>query len=214
MERREYEDYAAYVEHQREKTLNLESRVFWNGTFDRDKGYFLKFFEILKDLLPYGCRALCVGARFGAEVAALRDLGYDAIGIDLVPRPPFVVEGDFHEMPFVDENFVFVYSNSLDHVYDMDRFCSEVKRVLMPGGLIFFHIAVKAWKAHESMRIESASEIIDRFPEFEVYHEHRYIMDKEGKYNHEVLLKDRRPLHSGKVSFVGNWARTSKGRRR
>jgi len=213
VQRREYKDYAAYVKHQKEKTTNPEMRTVWQKRFERNKSHFLEFFEVLKGRLPYGCRALCVGARFGAEVVALRDLGYDAIGIDLVPCPPFVVEGDFHEMVFGNDSFVLVYSNSLDHVYDIDRFCSEVKRVLIPGGLIFFHVAVKAWRSYESLWIESVDEIIVRFPEFEVCHEHQYIMDKEGKYNHEVLLKDRKPLHSGKVSFVDDWTRTGRGRR-
>jgi ubiquinone/menaquinone biosynthesis C-methylase UbiE len=45
------------------------------------------------------------------------------------------VVGDFHELQFADRSIDAVFTNSLDHAFDLDRILGEVRRVLRPGGL-------------------------------------------------------------------------------
>jgi SAM-dependent methyltransferase len=83
-----------------------------------------------------GARAICLGARLGAEVAAFRDQGAFAIGVDLNPGKdnPWVVFGDFHNLQFADSSVDVMYSNSLDHCFDLARVLAEVRRLLTSDG--------------------------------------------------------------------------------
>ena len=101
-----------------------------------------RFRQVLRertvDLEPaaLGKTAICLGARLGAEVRALRDLGYFAVGVDLCPgeNNAFVLFGDFHHLEFPDDSVDLVYTNSLDHALDLTRVLQEVARVLKPSG--------------------------------------------------------------------------------
>ena len=135
--------YQAYLTHQKEKTLDPIRRKKWLGKeWDLKLKGFRGLFRQYAELLA-GCgRALCVGARTGQEVLALREMGVDAIGIDLVPCEPLVIKGDMHQVPFDDESFGFVFSNSVDHAIYPERFASEVERVLRPGGHVLLQLQV------------------------------------------------------------------------
>lgn len=106
---------------------------------------FSKFFERLKEkgFLFNESKALCVGARVGQEVAALKRVGVnDSVGIDLVPYPPLVVKGDFHQQPFDDERFDFEFSNVFDHALYPWKFVGEIERTLKPGGICVIHVSL------------------------------------------------------------------------
>ena len=80
---------------------------------------------------------LCLGVRLGTEVRALHSLGYFAIGIDLNPgeENPYVLPGDFHSVVFPDGSVDAVYTNTLDHVFDLDKMIGEIRRLLRPDGI-------------------------------------------------------------------------------
>ena len=80
---------------------------------------------------------LCLAARIGTEVKAFLDLGCRAIGIDLNPgkENPYVVQGDFHDLQYAPQSMDVVYTNSLDHAFDLERIAKEVLKVLKPDGL-------------------------------------------------------------------------------
>ena len=97
-----------------------------------------------------GCRALdgrhavlCLGARLGTEVRALQERGHLAIGIDLNPGQdnPYVLPGDFHDLVFADGSFAAVYTNALDHLFDLPRLAAEIQRVLAPDGVLIADVA-------------------------------------------------------------------------
>lgn len=142
-----YPSYDAYLQQQLNKTLNPRLRRIWTTRdWHRKVSVFASFFRRLRSdgLLSNRSRALCVGARVGQEVAALRLVGVaDAVGIDLVPAPPLVVAGDFHRQPFADGTFDFEFSNVFDHALYPDRFVGEIERTLKPGGVCVLHLAVK-----------------------------------------------------------------------
>lgn len=134
-ERRRYPDYETYVEHQRTKLGAFRSK----SVIGHDRRFHAALSERLASL-PLDLRGrsvLCLAARQGTEVRAFIDRGAFAIGIDLNPGPSnrYVVVGDFHALQYADASVDVVYTNSLDHAFDLDRILGEVTRVLRPGGV-------------------------------------------------------------------------------
>ncbi|CAD6343113.1 unnamed protein product [Miscanthus lutarioriparius] len=162
MRRSRYGSYDDYLRHQLNKTLDPRLRRVWaTRDWQRKVDAFARLFAGLRDegggLLTNASRALCVGARLGQEVAALRQVGvHDALGIDLAPAPPLVARGDFHKQPFPDDTFDFEFSNVFDHALYPDRFAAEVERTLRPGGVAVLHVAV-----HRRGDKYSANDLLD-----------------------------------------------------
>ncbi|KAI9174936.1 hypothetical protein LWI28_024949 [Acer negundo] len=144
--RHDYSSYNSYINHQLNKTLNPKLRKIWTTRdWDRKVRIFFGFFESLKRrrLLSNDSKVLSIGARVGHEVAALKLVGVeDSVGIDLVPRPPQVMEGDFHAQPFDEETFDFEFSNVFDHALYPWKFVGEIQRTLKPGGVCVLHVAL------------------------------------------------------------------------
>lgn len=132
--RRRYDSYDAYLEHQAAKLDEISDRL--DETRAEDLAEFERRFRLCQSLL--GCRnVLCLGARLGTEVEALIRLGHFALGVDLNPgeHNRLVVTGDFHDLVFATGSVDAVYTNTLDHVFDLDRLMGEITRILRPGGL-------------------------------------------------------------------------------
>jgi SAM-dependent methyltransferase len=132
--RRHYGSYEDYLRHQSNKLTHVRHRL--EETSAEDLAEFQRRFS--------GCGALremrsvlCLGARLGTEVKALHMLGHFAVGIDLNPGSDneLVLRGDFHRIVFPDGTVDAVYTNSLDHVFDLGQVTREVHRVLRPDGL-------------------------------------------------------------------------------
>jgi len=132
-ERRVYRSYPDYLHRQQVKLEHLDL-----------SGYEAEYQRLLRerlagvDGLRKGAAVLCLGARLGAEVRAFHDSGCFAVGLDLNPgkQNRYVLRGDFHEIQFPPESADIIFSNSLDHVFAVDRFIAEIRRVLKPGGLL------------------------------------------------------------------------------
>ncbi|GAU35916.1 hypothetical protein TSUD_69490 [Trifolium subterraneum] len=141
-----YSSYETYIQRQLNKTLNPKLRKIWTTRdWNRKIPIFAKFFSELKDknLLTKTSKALCIGARVGQEVEALRRNGVvDSIGMDLVPYPPLVVKGDFHNQPFDNDTFDFEFSNVFDHALYPQKFVAEIERTLKPNGVCVLHVAL------------------------------------------------------------------------
>ncbi|XP_057529027.1 uncharacterized protein LOC130807722 [Amaranthus tricolor] len=143
-----YTSYESYIQKQLNKTLNPKLRHIWTTRdWDRKIRVFSIFFTQLKSssLLSNSSKALCIGARVGQEVEALRRVGVsDSIGIDLVPCPPLVIHGDFHHQPFPDDSFDFEFSNVFDHALYPEKYVGEIERTLKPGGVCVLHVALSS----------------------------------------------------------------------
>ncbi|KAK7309493.1 hypothetical protein RJT34_06259 [Clitoria ternatea] len=141
-----YSSYEAYIQRQLNKTLNPKLRKIWTTRdWNRKISVFASFFEELKEkkLLDNTSKALCIGARVGQEVEALRRIGVvDSVGMDLVPYPPLVVKGDFHNQPFGNDTFDFEFSNVFDHALYPQQFVAEIERTLRPNGVCVLHVAL------------------------------------------------------------------------
>jgi len=129
---RSYASYEAYLEHQKAK---LETHDF--ADYDTEFRKALRERLAGLDVAWQGRTVLCLAARIGTEVKAFLDLGCFAIGIDLNPGKEnrYVVQGDFHDLQFAPQSVDVVYTNSLDHAFDIDRIAKEVLKVLKRDGL-------------------------------------------------------------------------------
>jgi len=133
LSRRRYDSYEDYVRHQKSKLEKLEHILV--DEHDPRVGGFRKRFELLVELAPHAS-VLCLAARLGHEVEAFISLGHFAVGIDLNPGEGnrYVMSGDFHSLTFAPDSVDCVYTNSLDHVFELEKLMREVHRVLKPGG--------------------------------------------------------------------------------
>lgn len=141
LQRRQYDRYDDYVAHQRDKLTRLGA-----GKMEQ---YDARFRAALRErlsasqLVNAGMSVLCLAARRGTEVKAFADLGCFAVGIDLNPGEtnPHVLPGDFHHVQFADRCVDVVFTNSLDHAFDIEKLLAEIQRVLKPGGLLIVEAA-------------------------------------------------------------------------
>jgi len=134
--KRKYNSYEDYRRHQCAKLNRIDSAEL--------SEYDIRYREVLRERLiktgllhHKGLSVLCLGARIGTEVKSFIDIGCFAVGIDLNPGRDnrYTVYGDFHNVQFADSSIDVVFTNSLDHVFDIKQVMSEVTRVLKPGGL-------------------------------------------------------------------------------
>jgi SAM-dependent methyltransferase len=137
--RRRYASYDDYVDHQSAKLEDILPRLL--ETEDEDFAEFKRRFASCPQLRA-ARTVLCLGARLGTEVRALRALGFFAVGIDLNPGAGnrYVLPGDFHAIAFPDGSVDAVYSNALDHAFDLNKVMAEVRRLLRPDGLFILDV--------------------------------------------------------------------------
>lgn len=185
---RNYKDYLHYLNHQKVKTLDPQRRKKWlNQEWQLKINGFKNIFERYKAILKPNMRALCIGARTGQEVVALRDLGVEAIGIDIVPCEPYVVQADMHELPFEGESFDFVFSNVFDHSLYPGKKCSEIERVLKIDGYALLQL-----------QIDTGS---DEFTEVEI---HDVYLDVLPLFNNSFCLVNQQ-VPTNSVFATMNW---------
>lgn len=163
-----YGSYAEYVRHQRRKLPVVKDYLLENYD-EQYRGALLSRLNDQKIVEP-GMRVLCLAAGIGSEVKSFLDLGCFAVGIDLNPgtRNKYVVYGDFHEIQYRFQTVDVVFSNSLDHVFDIDRLIKEIKRVLKPGGFLILEILKGeeegcSPKDYESLHWQKVEDLLELF---------------------------------------------------
>ena len=178
--RREYDSYDTYLWHQRSKLEMLQSggKLGLDGT--NLETYDRVFREQLRGRIETlggvnrGMTVLCLGARLGTEVKAFIDCGCFAVGIDLNPgtENSYVMTGDFHKLVFADESVDIVFSNALDHAFDLSKLLQEARRVLKRGGRFIADVQLgnaesqrQAAGTWESLSWESSNVITSAFTE-------------------------------------------------
>lgn len=167
--RRRYASYDDYVAHQVSKLAGVADRL--RETEQRDFDQFLERFSACRPLAGMH-NVLCLGARLGTEVRALHRLGHFAVGIDLNPgeQNPYVLPGDFHGLVFPDASVDAVFTNALDHVFDLERMLGETKRVLRPGGILLAEFELGFGEGHvpghyEATHWKSADALVEQIRE-------------------------------------------------
>lgn len=97
---------------------------------------------IVEGFLSPNSKSVCVDARMGQQVLALREIGViDSIGISKKKSPPLVVKGDLFDQPFGNNAFDFVFS--ADGTVELSKrpadVASEISRILKPQGFLVVH---------------------------------------------------------------------------
>ena len=142
---RKYQNYKKYLKHQAKKFdvgFSKKIKKFMPEHFPNSVKSFEKRTNGFKEYVKQG-KVLCLGARTGAEVVAFRNLGFpDTIGIDINPgkNNKYVVKGDFHNMIFEDNSFDTVYSNCIDHAWDLRELSKEIYRVSNKKSILILEI--------------------------------------------------------------------------
>ena len=145
--RRDYASYDEYLTHQKQK---LDEMLKLKGGFSNWDicEYRLKFysrFKHLQGLLARDASIICCGARQGTEVEVLRDLGFaNAFGIDLNPGPDnrIVRPGDFMKLDVPANSLDLLYTNCVDHAFDLEAMMAEHARVLKPDGFLLYDMGI------------------------------------------------------------------------
>lgn len=167
MENLNSQKHLDYINHQKQKTKNLDKIKKWLGEeWDIKLNGFKEIFSQYDETFDKSGKCVGLGARTGQEIAALRELGYeDSIGIDLVPFEPYTIEGDFHNLPFENNSVSLVYSNAVDHVLSPLLWSQEIDRILCKEGYILFNLQVNMGQDEYSVfEIENVkSDLIDKY---------------------------------------------------
>jgi SAM-dependent methyltransferase len=141
---RSYASYEDYIRHQQSKPGQIRL------TDHDDTLCAALACRLREDGVPAASSALCLGARFGGEVRGFLEVGCFAVGIDLrtAPNSEHVLYGDFQRLQFPDACVDFVYTNSLDHAFDVGAVLSEIARVLKPSGQLIVDAVNGADEGH------------------------------------------------------------------
>ena len=132
--------YDGYIKKQLEKTADPKKIQKWKGIeWETKVNGFRNLFKRNQEFLNNKKKALCLGSRTGQELFVLRELGLEAIGIDLVEFLPFTIKGDIHNLIFEDKTFDLIFTNILDHSLHLEKFIHEMERVAISGGIIILN---------------------------------------------------------------------------
>ena len=188
----DYKTYEDYINHQKIKTTNPKKRKKWLGKEWQWKiDVFTDNFSRLKSVgLKKNSKCLCLGARTGQEVVALNNLGYNAIGIDIVPyEKANVFLGDIHNLDYENNSFDFAFTNIFDHSIYPDKFVQETERVLKSGGLALFQLQLNC-KSDEfcENEISTGKSVINLFQKSHVIWD-QIIPKCKYFMNWEILMK-------------------------
>jgi SAM-dependent methyltransferase len=151
---KEYDSYGEYLRHQKEK-LDVVGDGF-RSEIDKFEGILRA--RLRNDKIVWnGKSVLCLGARLGQEVRAFNGLGCFAVGVDLNPGKDNknVVVGDFHDLVWRSSCVDVVYTNSLDHSFDVNRVIDEIRRVLKRDGIVVLDLNLGSEEGYEYGYYES-----------------------------------------------------------
>lgn len=144
-----------------------------------------------------GCDVLCVGARYGVEMLAMREMGFSpnkVVGIDLYPRAADVRRADMHRLPFPDASFDVVYSHhTLDHSLDPKGALAEMARVSRPGAVWVFTVPFDDFGPEEAVDFDSPEEV------------QRYLLRAKGRRAKVLYRQDVTRTLKGHVVPADTW---------
>jgi len=192
-----YKDYSEYVEHQKSK-LNTISEFL--KIYDKEYSQILASRLREGGIIKKGMSVLCLGARIGTEVKAFFDHNCFAVGIDLITSEnnKYVLYGDFHEIQFPTDSVDIIFTNSLDHVFNLNKVLDEIKRVLKPDGYFIAEIVysnmeskqdidkynsiIKTHSPFESLFWEKIDDVLDLIKGFKLIKRTKFVYPWKGEH--------------------------------
>jgi SAM-dependent methyltransferase len=144
-----------------------------------------------------GCDVLCIGARYGVEMLAMREMGFTPaklVGIDLYPRCGEVRRADMHDLPFAAASFDVIYSHhTLDHSLDPRKALREMARVSRPGSVWVFTVPFDDHGPEESVDFDGPEEVVE------------YLLRAKGRGAKVLYRQDVVRTAEGHVLPVDTW---------
>ena len=185
-----HQSYESYVLKQKHKTLDSKRIKKWLGEeWEVKLDGFRKLFSRNEIFVKSASKCICLGARTGQEVAALRELGKDAIGIDLVEFPPLTIIGDVHNLDYKEGTFDLVFTNIFDHSMYPSKFVKEMERVCLSGGHVIINLQLNTpGDDYSENIIYDPNEVVKMFEKSELI-ESRKISNSFDEMNWELVLK-------------------------
>lgn len=122
---------------------------------------------LLKKIFPNAKSVLCVGSREDSEIKDFINVGFDAIGTDVLEETKLIREIDAHELDkyFTENEFDIIFaSHLLEHVLDAKKVMENMRLLAKEGVFIVLPITPKhgpKWKhpsVFEIMKIDRKKE--------------------------------------------------------
>jgi len=191
-----YPTYQTYLDEQSSK---LNQGIDWIDSYENMYQPLLtdlirRLQQVVPTLTQSNQQVLCLGARRGAEVRAFRSLGFDCVGVDINPGPnnELVMQGDFHNLDSLMPLQDIVYTNSLDHILDPDKFLNGVRKVLKPGGYFLIlraSVGVVYLDRFASFSWDNFDEVIKLISEYGFTHKGRINIEGNNFFEALELLR-------------------------
>lgn len=106
------------------------------------------------------------------------------------------ITGFAERMPFGDKSFdLIIISNALDHVRDMDKAMSEIKRVIRPGGYLFFFTFLNVQTPHP-WTFNTVEEAMAMFKGFKIIEAHAITQTRKNNF-----MRARNPYYTGVYQY-------------
>ena len=135
-----------------------------------------------------GKKVLDVGAGSGALI----NLIPNAIGLDLAPKHPKIIEGDISNMPFRDDSFDTIFATEiLEHLDDetLNKGLDEIYRVLRGGGHLIITVPYKEDLRQNMVVCPKCGAKFHRVGHMQVFDEERMREMLENRYFEIVEMK-------------------------
>ncbi|UZR99410.1 class I SAM-dependent methyltransferase [Chondrinema litorale] len=173
--------YWQYIKFFEKKLSNHHYEYFFTEYFSLPKSFYND-----KKVLDIGC-----GPRGSLEWA---NMTKERIGLDPLVDKYIKMGADKHQMkyekayvekmPFSDNYFDVVSSfNSIDHVENLAKSCSEISRILKPGGIFLLIVDIHSYPTFTEPQMLEWSFIKDYFAKFEILEEkHLEVVHKNRIY--------------------------------
>ena len=119
----------------------------------------------VEDKFRKDCEIICVGARYGIEIEAFKQLGFVNVkAIDIYPRSNEIIKADMHNLPFDDNSFDIVYTHhSLDHSLFPLKAVKEMFRVSRKCAFWIHTVPFNDYGIEEAIDFDTPEEITDFF---------------------------------------------------
>lgn len=163
---RKYKSYKEYLEHQAEKAKVKRYKQKLLAAREERLVWFVEQFKFLKNHgLHKTSEIVCLGARYGEEVQALRSLGLKkAIGYDLISYPPYVEIKDMNvyvqEAPA--DSLDLVYTNAIDHCYNLEEFIGHLGRISRKYILIHFGFGYREYEVQDINNLDFVVQLFEK----------------------------------------------------
>ena len=185
-----YKNYDEYINFQKQKSTNPNNIDKWMNDESAIKTEgFSEIFNRNHFWLNKKKNAICLGSRTGQEVKVLLDKGINAIGVDIVPFPPYTDLGDIHNLKYKSKTFDLIFTNIMDHSINPEKFCQEMERIAISGAIIIINLQLwtRGDKYTESIIYDSKS-IIDMFKSVDIKI-NKKITNVHDSMNWELVLE-------------------------